>query len=141
MSRYVAVLIALSSASFAVPAALAETPTRVGVDQDKQVVFSVSGRELIVRLRPVDGSTNPLAADLSGSDVVLACRGRSPKGGAERIASSKVVWPAGSTEVTTRLSKDVSSKLRWCIMERPDGSDVAVTLKMRVPNPAAQPTG
>lgn len=136
MVRSVATLTALAGAFLAVPAS-ADTPKRVGVDQEAQVVFSVAGRDLTVRLRPVDGAENPLASDVSGADVVFACLGRSPKDDRERIAKSQTVWPAGETEFTTRLSKDVSAKLRWCLMERPDGGDLAVARKMRIPNPAA----
>lgn len=118
-----------------VPAALAATPTRVGVDKEHQVSFSMTGPTVIVTLRPVDGETNPIADKLDDKDVVLFCRGTDPNTGRERTAKKRKAWLAGATDVAIKLSSDVSDHPRWCVLEKPDGTDIAVTLKLRVVNP------
>ena len=94
----------------------------------------MTGRDVTITLRPVDGADNPIAKDLSDTDVVLACSGKSPKkpGGKAAIADVSAKWAAGATQQKLRLSKDVSLKPKWCVLERPQGTDLAVTFKLRV---------
>ncbi|MBJ7470619.1 MAG: hypothetical protein JHD16_04930 [Solirubrobacteraceae bacterium] len=137
MSRSVSAVLSLALLAVLVPSAVgaaSSTPTRVGVDEDAQVSFSMTGREITVTLRPVDGAENPIVRDLSGTDVVVACSGSSPKNKKRRglIAEADLVWADGATQQTVRLSKDVSYKPKWCVLERPQGSDLAVTFKLRV---------
>ncbi len=142
MSRVPALLLSASVLSaVAAPAALAaaSTPTRVGVDEKKQVSFSMTGRDLTVTLRPVDGADNPMLRDLENTDVVVACQGTSPKKKKKKklIADAKTTWAEGALTTKLRLSKDVSVKPKWCVLERPQGTDLAVTFKLRVVKPAA----
>lgn len=136
MKRSALFLIATASVAAVVPAADAGSRTRVGVDQQRQVGFTMTGRSVLVNLRPIDGQPNPLVAELSGTDVVLACRGKSPANGRDRIADQEASWPMGATSFTGKLSRDISDGPKWCVLERPDGTDLAVTLKLRVPKPA-----
>jgi hypothetical protein len=139
MKRYAPILLAVAVVSAVAPFASAETRPRVGVDQSKGVSFSISRRDVVVTLRPLDGAENPLAAELSGKDVQLACRGKSPSSGKFLIGSVKTTWPKAATALPTRLSKDVSAKVSWCVLEHPDGEDIAVTTKVRVPAPSRSP--
>ena len=112
--------------------AAASTPTRVGLDEKRQVSFNLTGRDVTVTLRPVDGAENPLARDLYDTDVVLACSGTSPSKKKVLITDASVTWPNGQTAHEFRLKKDVSVKPKWCVLERPQGTDLAVTFKLRV---------
>lgn len=135
MSRSLSALLPIAVVAALVPAvahAAASTPTRVGLDEEKQVSFSMTGRDVTVTLRPIDDAVNPLAADLAATDVVLACRGTGPKSGKTTVADRPATWADGATSQTFRLSKDVSKKPKWCVLERPQGTDLAVTFKLRV---------
>lgn len=112
--------------------AAASTPTRVGIDQEQQVSFNMTGRTVTVTLRPIDGAENPLARDLYDTDVVLACSGTSPSKKKVLVTDASVTWPEGQTAHQFRLKKDVSVKPKWCVLERPQGTDLAVTFKLKV---------
>jgi hypothetical protein len=114
---------------------VATAATKLGVDQAKQVSFSLTGRSLTVTLRSDGTSNNPLLASLSGSEVLFSCRGVGPKGGKPRIATADATWETDASIVTVKLSRDVSKKVSWCVLELPDHSDIAVTTKMRTPKP------
>ena len=117
-------------------AASAAGQTKVGVDKKTQVSFSLTGRSLTVTLRPLGGAINPLVNELWGAPVTLACRGFSPKGGKAHIATTTTTWLDEALTTTVKLSRDVSGKTTWCVMEQPDGTDLAVTTKLRTPAPA-----
>jgi hypothetical protein len=123
-----AAVTALPCAAFAAT----PTPTRVGIDQKTQVSFNMTGRTVTVTLRPIDGAENPLARDLYDTDVVLACSGTSPSKKKVLITDASVKWPNGQTAHQFRLKKDVSLKPKWCVLERPQGTDLAVTFKLKV---------
>lgn len=134
MSRLFPLLL-MAAAVTAVPGAAVaatSTPTRVGLDEKRQVSFNLSGRDATVTLRPIDGAENPLARDLYDTDVVLACSGRSPKTKKTLITDASTTWPTGTTAHRFRLKKDVSFKPKWCVLERPQGTDLAVTFKLKV---------
>lgn len=136
MKRSVMFLLASATIATAPPLAAAAARTRVGVDHTRNVSFTVTNRAIAITLRPVDGQPNPLATELSGTDIVVACQGKSPSTGRQRIADATAVWPADATTFEGKLSRDISDGLKWCVLERPDGTDLAVTLKMRVPKPS-----
>jgi hypothetical protein len=132
------VLLALASplAAGTVDAA-APGKVKVGVDQEQNVSFSVNGRMVDVSLRPSGDQPNALAEKLSGESIVVACKGTSPKRGRVLIGDLETSWPTGATLLRGKLSRDVSDGLQWCVLEQPDGSDIAVTRKLRTPKPAS----
>lgn len=115
--------------------AAAPGKVKVGVDREKNVSFSVDGRTIDVTLRPDGETPNPLVKDLSGQSIVVACKGTSPKRGKVLIGDLETSWPTGTPAFRGRLSRDVSDALQWCVLEQPDGTDVAVTRKLRTPKP------
>ncbi len=137
----------LSAAAVAAPLAAAAdpapttpkpaTPTRVGLDVKKQVSFSLTGRDIVVTLRPVDGQENKLVRDLENTEVVVACQGTSPTKKKLLIADASTTWAEDALSTKLRLSKDISVKPKWCVLERPQGTDLAVTFKLRIVKPAA----
>ncbi|MBO9532151.1 MAG: hypothetical protein J7513_04145 [Solirubrobacteraceae bacterium] len=118
--------------------AAAPGKVKVGVDQATNVSFSVTGRMIDVRLRPSgDGVPNPLVQQLSNASIAVACRGRSPKHGRYVVGEIETSWPKDSDLMRTRLSRDGSARMQWCVLEQIDGTDIAVTRKMRTPKPVA----
>jgi len=138
-------LLALITAGLLSPLAvgtgLAAAPgkVKVGVDQKKNVSFSVDGRVIDVTLRPTGDTPNPLTTELSGQSIVVACKGTSPRHGTVVIADFETSWPVGSSLLRARLSRDASDAMQWCVLEQPDGTDIAVTRKLRTPKPSSDP--
>lgn len=143
MSRARGPLMGVILAGFVLPLAVgtveaaAPGKVKVGVDQAKNVSFSVDGRTIDVTLRPTGDTPNPLAAKLSGEGVVVACKGTSPRRGTVLVADLETSWPTGATLLHGKLSRDASDRLQWCVLEQPDGTDIAVTRKLRTPKPTA----
>ncbi len=139
MKRSALFLLVSAATSAGVSLASAETPTRVGVDQKQQVSFRVTGDSLLVTLRPVDGKANPLAKRLSGKGASIACSGKSPENGKAAVGFQDFTWPKKATTYQGTLNADVSDGLKWCVLEeaKPPRKDLAITYKLRVPNPAA----
>jgi hypothetical protein len=138
----VATLLACLAWPMTVGTGLAAAPgkVKVGVDHDANVSFSINGRSIDVRLRPAGDTPNPLLAKLAGAGVVVACKGTSPKHHRELVADIETAWPAGTDLLRVRLSRDASDAMQWCVLEQPDGTDLAVTRKLRTPKPAAVST-
>lgn len=113
---------------------------KVGVDRKTNVSFSVSGRMIDITLRPVGDAPNPLLSELSGQSIAVACKGAHPRRGGVSVAVLETSWPASAAMMRGRLSRDVSSDMQWCVLELPDGGDIAVTRKLRAPRPSASPT-
>ncbi len=120
----------------AAPSGQAAAPTKrkVGVDAARQVSFTVTGRSVDLSLRPSGGAANPLAAELAGQSVVLACKGTPPKRRRAAVGVIETNWPsADPTFARLQLSRDVSGSVLWCVLEHPDGTDIAVARKLRAP--------
>lgn len=120
--------------------AAAPGKVKVGVDRKEAVSFSIDGRTIDITLRPVGDKANQLVADLSGAYVVVACKGTSPKHGRRAVGDLQTTWPVGQSAMRGRLSHDVSDAMQWCVLEHLDGTDIAVTRKLRTPKPAAAST-
>ncbi|MEH3052788.1 MAG: hypothetical protein PGN13_02115 [Patulibacter minatonensis] len=116
--------------------AAAPTKPKSGVDAARQVAFTVAGRSVDLVLRPSSGSANPLAAQLAGQGVVLACKGTPPGRHRPALGVIETNWPtADPTFFRVQLSRDVSTSMQWCVLEQPDGKDIAVARRLRVPKP------
>lgn len=132
-----AVLSLLSPLAVGTGQAAAPGKVKVGVDKTKGVSFSIDGRTIDVTLRPNGDEPNKLASELSGASIVVACKGTSPKRGSVLIGDLETSWPVGEVLLHGKLSKDVSDDLQWCVLEQPDGTDIAVTRKLRSPKPTS----
>lgn len=132
----VALLAALvTPAAVGTSQAAAPGKVKVGVDREQNVSFRIDGRRVELTLRPVGGIANPLTAQLPGNRVVLACKGTSPKRGRVLVGELDVQWPYSATVMHGKLTHDVSDAMQWCVLEQPDGADIAVTRKLRAPKP------
>ncbi len=108
------------------PAAVAAVSV-TRVDESNGVRFHLNGRRLTLRLAPQRGSSPPdVRRDVWGKGVQAVCSATFSQRRAGRVAlSSAVVWPRGARTVRLRLDRDVSSQVRWCLLEVDGGSDVA----------------
>jgi hypothetical protein len=142
MKRSAPALLAVTGAVTLASVALAASPTHVGVDHVHSVRFSLTARALTVTLEPVSGQPNPLIDEIPGTTLDTACSGRNPSSGKKVLASKlSIKWPKGADSKTFTLNKDVSAHVQWCVLEyESSGIDIALSEKMRVPNPAAAPT-
>ncbi|MDO9353941.1 MAG: hypothetical protein Q7T55_09610 [Solirubrobacteraceae bacterium] len=135
--------VAVATAALPASGAVAETPTRVGVDQVMNVSFRLTGASLTVTLRDDNGEVNKIAKQVSGKTVSVACSGKNPRSRKTVVAYKDFTWKKNRTVATVELSADVSDGVDWCVLERPKPprKDYAMSKKMRVPNPnAPQPT-
>ena len=109
------------------PAAVAAVSV-TRVDESNGVRFHLNGRRLTLRLAPQRGSSPPdVRRDVWGKGVQAVCSATFSQRRAGRIALSAraVVWPRGARTLRLRLDRDVSSQVRWCLLEVDGGSDVA----------------
>jgi hypothetical protein len=109
-----------------VPAA--EGATEVGLDRDHGVRFIVDGPVLTVRLEPQTGQRPPdVREDVWGRRIGAACspvfsvRPRRLR----RVAVTGVqLWPEGQLELNYTFERDISDRVKWCLLED-GGTDVA----------------
>jgi hypothetical protein len=108
------------AASIAVSASASPSPVRV--DRDHGVRFDLDGSMLTVALV---GQTET-SADLWGKRIRAVC---SPTFGYRktlRVAVRAVqLWPTGQTELTYNFDRDISDRVKWCLLEDVRGGDVA----------------
>jgi hypothetical protein len=110
----------LAAASIAVSATASPSPARV--DRDHGVRFDLEGPVLTVALV---GQTET-STELWGKRIRAVC---SPAFGyrkALRLAVRAVqLWPTGQTELTYDFDRDISDRVKWCLLEDVGGGDVA----------------
>jgi hypothetical protein len=110
-----------------VPAAQAERLTKL--DRDHGVRFTLDGAVLTVRLEPQPGqSPADIPEDVWGRQIRAACSPvftfRPRK--ARRLAVVQTqLWPEGQLELRYRFGRDISDRVKWCILEEASGRDVA----------------
>jgi hypothetical protein len=110
----------LLAVSIAVSATASPSPVRV--DRDHGVRFDLEGSVLTVGLV---GQTET-SPELWGKRIRAVC---SPTFGyreALRVAVRGVqLWPTGQTELTYNFDRDISDRVKWCLLEDVGGGDVA----------------
>ena len=97
------------------------------VDESNGVRFHLNGRRLTLRLAPQRGSSPPdVRRDVWGKGIQAVCSATFSQRRAGNIAeSAELVWPRGKKTLRVRLDRDVSSRVRWCLLEGDSGGDVA----------------
>jgi hypothetical protein len=110
----------LSAVSIAVSATASPSPVRV--DRDHGVRFDLEGSVLTVGLV---GQTET-STELWGKRIRAVC---SPTFGYRetlRVAVRGVqLWPTGQTELTYNFDRDISDRVKWCLLEEVSGGDIA----------------
>jgi hypothetical protein len=110
-----------------VPAARAEEVTRL--DRDHGVRFTLDGAILTVRLEPQPGRRPAdVRGEVWGERIRAACSPvftfRPRK--ARRLAVVRTqLWPEEHQELSYRFGRDISVRVKWCILEDVSGGDVA----------------
>jgi hypothetical protein len=110
-----------------VPAAKAEEVTRL--DRSHGVRFTLDGQVLTVRLVPQAGIRPPdVRRDVWGKRTRVACspvfafrRSRVLRVAVRRVQS----WPEGQLELSYRFARDISDRVKWCLLEDASGGDIA----------------
>lgn len=115
----------LATATLAVAAGASTSPVRL--DRLHGVRFELSGSVLTVALAPQPGRTPPdVRRQLWGKRIRAVCAPTFNPREAPRSAVRAVrLWPRGALEVRYRFPRDVSSNVKWCLLEDVNGGDVA----------------
>jgi hypothetical protein len=110
----------LVAAAFAVSATGAPAPTQT--DRLHGIRFDLSGAVLTVTL--VKGSQDT-QAKVWGEQIEAICSPRFGSGTPPRgSVRATQLWPAGQTRLTYRFERDISDRVKWCLLED-GGEDVA----------------
>jgi hypothetical protein len=109
-----------------VPAAQAEEVTRL--DRDHGVRFTLDGAILTVRLEPQPGqSPGDIREDVWGRQIDVGCspvfsfRARKLR---RAMVTGQALWPEGQLELSYTFERDISDRVKWCLLEY-GGRDVA----------------
>lgn len=89
------------------------------VDNGHQVRFTLDGRSLRVDVQP---GPNTRAA-LDGKQIDATCSETwTPR--AESRVTARRTWPSGANSLTYTFGRDISRKVKWCLIEH-DAADIA----------------
>jgi hypothetical protein len=111
------VLASLAAVWLAAPAAAAPAPA--GVDRDHGVRFDLTGPTLTVTLLDVAETREAVW----GQRVRAACAARFSGRGA---VHTELTWPDGATELVFAFDRDISDRVKWCLIEAAGGGgDIA----------------
>lgn len=99
---------------------------RRAVDPHAPFRFTLSGRDLLVDLKPGSVQHRPhrRLAGVQGRRVVAAC-GTSLREHHGTTTVRRTRWPRHARSLHVRLPHDVSAAARFCVLEEPDGADIA----------------
>jgi len=88
--------------------------------------FTLTGRVLLVDLKPGSDQSPPdrRLAGVQGRRVVTAC-GTSLRERHGTTTVRRTPWPRHARSLHVRLPRDVSAAARFCVLEEPDGTDIA----------------
>jgi hypothetical protein len=100
--------------------------TRTATDRSAGVHFRLAGERLTARLIPRGNRVPPDArGELWGKRVRAVCVASfDPR--AARAVSRARDWPSGRMRLGFRFRRDISSRVKWCLLERVSGGDIAV---------------
>jgi hypothetical protein len=119
----------IALAAFLLAVSTAQAATEEYLDRDHGVRFLVDGPVLTVGVEPQAGqSPQDIREDVWGRQVRVACspvfiaRERTlPRG----IVISEQLWPEGQLEARFTFNRDISDRVKWCLLEGRDGEDAA----------------
>jgi hypothetical protein len=97
------------------------------VDRSHDVRFTLDGRSLAVTVPP--GPNTRAAYD--GKRIDAICSSTLTPRAESRVTASQV-WPAGANDRTFTFDRDISRKVKWCLLEH-EAKDLAYALFVRLP--------
>jgi hypothetical protein len=117
---------ALAAVSFALASAPAAAAGPVRVDRTHGVRFELDGRVLKVRLLPrPDGRPPAVSRRVWGKRIDAVCSPVFHPRSRSMFVRQIRRWPRGELELRYRFGRDISARVKWCVLE--DGAeDVAV---------------
>lgn len=100
---------------------------RRAVDPHSPFRFTLSGRQLLVDLRPDSDEhrRDTRLAGVQGRRVVAVCA-TTLHGPTGTATVRRTRWPRRARALRVRLPQDVSAAVRFCLLEEPGGADIAV---------------
>jgi hypothetical protein len=116
-------------ATLVTAALVAAAPAPVRVDRDHGVRFELSGPVLTVSL------TKPtVGPEVWGRRVRAACSPRFAHD-LDAVVHAVQLWPDGQTQLSYRFVRDVSARVKWCLIEdaRSGGDIAAVQFEVFIP--------
>jgi hypothetical protein len=117
----------IALAMLATAALTAAAPSPVRVDRDAGVRFHLQGTVLTASLVRPD-----LSDELWGKRIRAVC---SPVFGAQarfRAVHEVETWPEGATELSYTFKRDVSERVKWCLLEDADGGGDVAAVQFQV---------
>jgi hypothetical protein len=114
------------AASLALPAFVAaptaDAATRRATDSSTHVRFNLDNRVLTVRL--LRGTPRRVRRQLYGHRIRAVCGTNFVFSRGVKVRRTRL-WPSGRRRVRFRFGTNISSRAKWCLLERRSGDDVA----------------
>jgi hypothetical protein len=111
-------------AALAVGLAAATAP--VQVDRENGVRFELADRALTVTLVEASVDSDPTTEeDVWGERITAVCSSRFGNHPRAKVVAVQT-WPSGSEQLTYTFRRDISERVKWCLIERDDGDVAAV---------------
>jgi hypothetical protein len=132
---YVALLAALC-ALVALPS-VAGAAVRIKHDKFHEVRFVLDGKTLTTTVvdLPRYMQSPPTLSELAGKRVRIACGTSFRHLRRSTVLVRQVLWPRGARSVTVDFRRDLSHRVRWCVIDSEDTDDVA-TISFHAAEPA-----
>jgi hypothetical protein len=106
---------------------LAAAAAPVAVDRENGVRFELADRVLTVSLVVASVESDPTTSELVwGERVRAVCSSRFANRSRSKVLAVRT-WPRGSTQLTYTFGRDISDRVKWCLIEGVDdgGGDIA----------------
>ena len=128
MRAFAILLTACVAISVLAAAPVAGAATRRATDPEARVRFTLDGRLLTVRVLP--RAPRRVRRELFGKRIRAVCGTRFPFTAGGKVRRTRR-WPAGRRRLRYRFARNISRRVRWCLVEHPRGGDVAVVIFAR----------
>jgi hypothetical protein len=131
MRRLLLAALLLTAALPATTSATSLVPTRsktlTATDHLSGVRFSLTAGRLTLRLTDHRKGGTAAGPQLRGRKVRVACGEHDPLKSRDiaSLARAAGVWRTTATSALFLLNRDIEQTVRWCIVERADGADIA----------------
>ena len=114
-----------------VPAAHAEQVS--ALDRGHGMRFTLDGAVLTVRLEPQPGQTPAdIRAEVWGRQIDVVCApvfSVRPRKLRRAVVTGDALWPEGQLELSYTFERDISDRVKWCLLEDGDRDVAAVSFE------------
>ena len=116
------VLVAAMAVLFLVSAPVAGAAERRATDREARIRFTLDGRVLRVRVLPQ--APRRVRRELYGHRIRAVCGTNFVFEQGIKVRRTRL-WPQGRRRIRFRFRRDISRRVKWCLLEHPRGGDVA----------------